>query len=53
MHCVEEQTIAIVCATDKDGMNKGLSGLTCKILSHTSYVVEMEKGGFARLIYNI
>ena len=49
---VEEQTIAIVYATHKDGMNKGLSGVTCKILSHTSYVVEMERGGFTQLIYN-
>ena len=53
MHCVEEQTIAIVYATHKDGMNKGLSGLTCKILSRTSYIVEMERGGFTQLIYNI
>ena len=48
---IEEQTIAIVYATDNDGMNKGMLGLACKILSNTSYVVQMERGGFTRLIY--
>ena len=48
---IEEQTIiAIVCATHNDGINKGLNGLACKILSNTSYVVQMERGGFTQLI---
>ena len=48
---IEEQTIiAIVCATHNDGINKGLSGLACKILSNTSYVVQMERGGLTQLI---
>ena len=47
---IEEQTIAILCATHNDGINKGLSGLAGKILSNTSYVVQMERGGFTHLI---
>ena len=44
------QTIAILCTTQNDGISKGLSGLAFKILSNTSYVLQMERGGFAHLI---
>ena len=47
---IEEKTIAILCATHNDGISKGLSGLACKILPYTSYVVQMERGGFTHLI---
>ena len=47
---IAEQTIAIVCATYNDGINKELSGFACKILSNTSYVVQMERDGVTQLI---
>ena len=48
---IEEQTIARVYATHNDGMNKGLNGLACKILSNTSYSVQMERGFFTHFMY--
>ena len=43
---IEDETIAVVYATHKNGMDKGQSSLTSKILSNMPYIVQLEKRGF-------